>query len=399
MCKKLRKVWFLYVADGPAPTDLALPFTASNLQVIATNPFVGDVFKTEGMYYLLRCLVERRVIDACTVVVESTKGCGSATYGGNFSAIVIPQINLLKSMIQPEDVVFVRGGFRTWFPLLQWLHEKRQWIMFYRAATNRSPWPFWDLVLDDLRDKMEVGADGRVVVPFRKPVNPEVFYLSEGSNRPLDLCIGASHVHDKKGQWRVVDTVRAYADLFKEQLACVLPGGLYNGTRTNQIWKTIQEFNLQISLPGMLPREQLRQVYNASRLFVHFGGAGQNDRGVLEAMACGCFPVLGSPQYHAPFTYKAKAYTAVVSDPGDPVLSAKELRGILETVRQRGSIHDEIAAYYDLHSNVDDVSVLQMAAILDSMFFMSKSDRAYLATRMREYHEGRSKVVLQEVAD
>ena len=50
-------------------------------------------------------------------------------------------------------------------------------------------------------------------------------------------------------------------------------------------------------------RTDLNRWMNRCKIYIHLGGAGQNDRGNLESMLCGCRQIIGMPIYHPPFVY------------------------------------------------------------------------------------------------
>ena len=69
---------------------------------------------------------------------------------------------------------------------------------------------------------------------------------------------------------------------------------------TKHIQKILKSGDVDIEGPVGLTRERLALMMNRSKLFVHAGYGGQNDRGILEAMCCGCTPLLFGQSHVSP---------------------------------------------------------------------------------------------------
>lgn len=364
---------YLFVADGPAPTGSNISWDD---RAIATNPYVSNGMYAEGFFYLLNKLVNRSIVDEVLIIVESTKGTGRHLYlQDGVSAYVLPEIEGLDRYLRPDDVIFCRHGFRTWFPFLQKASEDRRWILFYRAASNRGPWPFWDVILEDCIEQSFVDNREMLHLQIAKPTNPVVFYLM-GLDRPYDVCIGASHIHDKKAQWKTIKVLAELQRKYNRKLRCVLPGRVTGGEMTREMLNGSDLRELDVTFPGMVDRAELAIIMNHSKLFVHLGGAGQNDRGVLEAMCCGCQPVLANVQYHAPFTYTNKKLSYVIKEPENLSLTAAEIRNVLDWWEP--SLPWRIAEYYNSNADVDSVIVPQFKRLFEVLGSTQKSDRRLL---------------------
>jgi glycosyltransferase involved in cell wall biosynthesis len=273
--------------------------------------FYFDFLATEGYYWLLKRMVETGIVDEVSVIIDSGQKLAPVDYIPGITGHVVPGIENVS--LQDNDIIWVRGGWKAWFPFLEKLHEEQRWLLFYGANTGRERWPFWDVIFDDLAGRDFMDGANRIHLDFRKPTNPEIFRPRDIEPK-YDLCIGASHIHDKKGQWRGVQAAIAYRQIFGKNLKCILPGAFRRGVKTNNIIADIRRHSLDIDLPGMLSREELVKTYNQSKLFVHLGSGGQGDRGVMEAMRCGCPVMIGFPQYHAPFTYRSDL-SYIAADP------------------------------------------------------------------------------------
>lgn len=310
---------FLYMYGGSSPKKL--PYDPS---IPAKNGLAIN-FHTEGYAYLLEALLREKVVDEIIVFIDSTRGSGFYQ-SGNLPIYVIPNIAHVDDYLKKDDIIWVRGGFRSWH---DWLlgKEWQYWQMLYAANTGRQRWKFWDVVFDDLTGHHSVDKRQRWFFDFRKPVNESIFYPQD-QPKVYDVCIGASHIHDKKAQWRFVKVAIHFKRLFNYNLKCVLPGRIMRGIGTNNIMSDIKEHNLNIETPGMVPREQVAQLMNQSKFYVHMAGYGQNDRGPLEAMACGTKVILTAPHRHHP-TLSANPIAGEVFKSGSPEKFAWLIRDLL----------------------------------------------------------------------
>lgn len=316
-----------------------------------------DFFPTEGYYRLLKRMVEAGIVDEALVLIESGQILKPVNYMPGLVGHAVPGIENVPGGIRPDDIIWVRGGWKSWFPFLEKLHDENHRLLFYGANTGRERWPIWDIVFDDLAGKDFVDSADRLHLDFRKPTNPEIFRPMK-REREYDLCIGASHIHDKKGQWRGVETAIAYQEIFGKKLKCVMPGAVRRGVRTNEIAAKIRDHGLDITMPGMLPRAELAKVLNESKIFAHLGSSGQGDRGVLEAMRCGCPLIIGFPAYHAPFTYENRDITYVPDDPDWFEMLAIMVRKLLRTATE--DKRAEVFKYHEKECGLDTVIIPKM---------------------------------------
>jgi len=342
---------FFYVADGaasPGESPLWDP------RVLSKNKFVSR-FPEEGYYSILKMLVEENIVDEALVIIEG-RGPGSFEYGP-IQGLTIPQTGDL--ILRPDDVVFIRGGFKSSIPFIERARENG-WLLFYGANTGRGRWPYWHVVFDDIGGRNKVVRD-RVYLDFRKPTNTDIFYPVE-QERDFDLMIGASRIHDKKGQWRGVELALAYESLFGEKLKCVLPGPMARGVKTSKIQTYIKQYSLDITLTGHMPRDDLASYMNRSKVFAHLGSGGQGDRGPLEAMSCGCPIIIGFPKYHAPWTY-SHSFCYVPKDTGHYDDIAKHIR--FQRQHDRLYFRRKISDYAKKESGIKEVMLPQMKKLFD----------------------------------
>lgn len=282
-------------------------------------------FPTEGYYRMLEKLLEKGIVSEVVVIIESNVKPGRFHFAQNFYGYVIPHISFAQKFIKPKDILFVRGGFKSWLPHLKEYQDNGHWLMLYAANTGREKWPHWDIILDDLSDIKAFDKEGRLRWDFKKVTNDKIFGFKEGLDRDYDVCIGASHIHEKKGQIKVLRALRAYKSLYKHEPVSVLPGSMrYGKERGKEFLSELSKLS-KVDTIGMVPRPQMAYIYNRSKIFVKAGGGGQNDRGVLEAMICGCPVALAAPHRSAPFVSKTPL-NYVIEHPDDPEYLAKIIR-------------------------------------------------------------------------
>ena len=294
------RVVYLFVSKGSAPYKSKPSWNAKKV-INDASIMTPNGLQSEGTFYMLDRMQELGFIDELLIVIESSKDPGRAVYGRH-AGIHVPELSELSQFIKKDDVIFVRGGWRGWW---EWLNDRqgKHWLINYAANTGRQRWKFWDVVLWDLEDIFTIDRLNRLWLPFRKPTNP---YIFKELDLPFkyDLCIGASFIHDKKGQFRSLRVLDEYERLYGKKLRCIMPGALRTSTHTQEIIDNASKYNIE--MPGMLERKELAKVMNQSKIGLFLGSSGQNDRGPLEAMQCGCYLIIGSPKYHSPVVYSNK---------------------------------------------------------------------------------------------
>lgn len=289
------KVVFLFMSHSSAAPNSYKDWEPNNpCGKIYHDRFTGEIY-----FEMLSKMVENGVIDDLKIIFESNILPGKAKWleGKNIHCEVMPEIRFAEKYIEKDTIIFVRGGFKHW---LNWLKEKykgKNWLVLYSANTGRQKWPFWDIILDDIDMNNNVDNHERYYFPFIKPANEKQFY-PEKSEVIYDLCIGASHIHDKKGQWRVAKIAKVYNQLFGKNLKMVLPGSPRRSLETEKMYKD-QYFIKNCDIKGYVTKKELNTIFNQSKYFIHLGTHGQNDRGVIEAFSSGTPLIIGSPSYHS----------------------------------------------------------------------------------------------------
>jgi glycosyltransferase involved in cell wall biosynthesis len=260
--------------------------------------------------------------------------------------------------VAPPDkntVVYVRGGFKPWLPWIKQVQANGNWCVFYAANTGRNCWPFWDIVFDDLSDKTRL-VKGRLFMAYRKPVNP-CFRVLPGVKHVYDVCLGASHIFDRKGQFRSYRAVLAYERKYGKKLQCILPGGFYQREKGTEAMRAELEAHPNIVVPGTIERDELAEVYNASRIFMHTGYCGQGDRSVMEAGHSGCYLMVAHPPRHSPYVTSDWVTTTVLDDGHDPAKTADQLHGVLADSIQWWQRRLYISDYFRREGGVKEQSL------------------------------------------
>ena len=364
---------FLYVQDG------ARPNTSYNHYKQSTN-FYANRLLEEGYFYLLKRMVETNIVNEVGVFIESNRNPGYIRYEGNDDKIygwVMPDINEFIQYIHPSDIIWCRGGFRQWYdPFLVTMQKLNHWMLLYAANTGRERWPVFDVVFNDLTGNNQVDARNTLQFDFKKPINPKLFYPINDEPIKYDLCIGASHIHDKKGQWMTVEALIEYKKIFGEELKCIMPGSRKNGTFTNRMFDMLKSHRINVITPGTIDRKELNKVYNQSKYFIHLGGGGQGDRGVLEAMACGCPTITGNETRHSKITYNNKKISTVISANDNVEAIARILFYKIRTYQPK--IRNAVYDYYHKHADIEEVILPEMNTLFSVFRENSKRDMTEL---------------------
>jgi len=364
---------FLYVMNGSAPK------LEWNPAISSTN-FYGKRICEEGYYWMLKRMVETGIVDEVMVIIESTRGTGFLRYDheGKIYGYVMPDLADLKKYLRPDDVIFVRGGFRGWYVHLLEYQELGHWTLLYAANTGREKWTFWDVVLNDLTGNNKFDSRDRFQLNFIKSTNPNLFF-SKKLDKEFDLCIGASHIHDKKGQWLTVQALVEYKKIYGKNLKCIMPGSIKARGKSHEMIKSIP--SLDISMPGMVSRSQLNKIYNKSKFFVHLGGGGQGDRGPLEAMRCGTPIIVGNITRHSKVVWQNEKACTVIPSDTDPEKIARILHGKIKNYNDR--IGKYVYNYYEENAGVETVILPLMKKLFD--FFRKHPKRDIEA--LKKYYE------------
>lgn len=349
---------FLYMSYGPAAEGTNVGYDPS---IESKNRFVMEEgLPSEGYFYMIKRMLKEEIIDDLIVFIESNRCPGSVTMEG-IKVHVVPEIKYAEDFLEPDDIIFARGGFRTWYNFLVRMKKSQRWLLLYAANTGRARWKFWDIVFDDLCKKHWADIRKRFFYQFKKPINPDIF-LMKNRKRDIDVCIGASHIHDKKAQFKTIDALIEYKKTYGD-IRCVMPGAIKNGVHTNHILPKIKEHDLNVVLPGMVPRAEVCNYMNRSKVFVYLGNSGQNDRGPLEALQSGCPVILGGTSRHSPIFADLKTGCTITANPDDPLKVSSDIKRSLD-IHTEG-LRDHVHNHFERVNGMDQVIMPEMKRLFD----------------------------------
>jgi hypothetical protein len=258
---------------------------------------------TDGLYALLADLRLRGLCDSARVFFETFGNDGAPeTFADPECMVHVARMSSIEDVVlEPDEVLWVRGGWKPWLPWIERQLAKGTRIIYYGANTGHERWPFWHVVLDDLIATPCLDARGRPHIPYVKPLWAGFHCMTtDGVRQQFDVCLGASYVHDKKRQWLAYEICKAYEKQYGARLRVVLPGVLMSaGEATRQMILDAAE-RKDTTFCGYVPRARLAYVFNQTKVFIHAASCGQGDRGVLEAAACGCHVMLLHPRRSFP---------------------------------------------------------------------------------------------------
>ena len=328
-----------------------------------SNNYYANRVTEEGYFDLLKKTSELKYVDEVIIIIESLDGPGTIEISDKIKIKVVPDIEQSRQFIKQGDVLWVRGGWKHWHDFFINRQKEGHWCLIYAANTGRQKWPFWDVVLDDLSGNSYFDVRKRLIYDFRKSISETIFKVIPDTPLKYDICIGASRVHDKKGQWRVVEALAAYARDKNRRFKAVLPGPWAHGVKTNAIKRLISGNSLNIKITESLTRPELAQVMNESKLFIHLGSHGQGDRGVMEALACGCNIMIGYKEYHAPWIFKNDSFVSVPRNPNNfSVLGQAISVAVLNSTRYE---REDIAKFYYDNAGLEKKSFPRFKFLLD----------------------------------
>jgi len=311
----------------------------------ARNVFPKDL-ETDGITYMFRKMIEAGIIQDCLCIIDNytTKKAVSVNLAPNLNCMMVNGIEQTKNILKNNDIIFIRGGFKPWIPFIETLIKNKHWILFYGANTGNERWPYWDIILDDLGGRTHIDIKGRLVYEYIKSVNEEIFYATH-EKRIYDVMIGSSYIHDRKGQWRIIDAIIGYEKKYGVKLKCVLPGSFRKGVETQHIHDKVLTHKLDVNMISMVTRKELAKYYNQTKLMIKLGG-GQNDRSLIEAMACGCQVSLQLEGRSSPYISK-HAYCSAESN--------AKLISIIHEAVNKVKPYPYIITYHNKHAGINVV--------------------------------------------
>lgn len=333
--------------------------------------FSLEQLHTDGHYTLIKELVRRGIIPGARIIMENYNQRFTPQIieqDDNFTVETIGVFHKLK--IDPGDIVWIRGGWKPWIPRIEEWAENH-WFMYYGANAGHHSWPWWDVILWDLAEGNKIGKDDKLWWHYRKMVSPEFHY--QPMEERYDICVGASHIYDRKGQYRILPICKKYKELTGKDLRVCMPGSFYSHERkTEAMRKEIQEGKWpNIHMPGWLTRTQLVEAYCRSKWFYAATCGGQGDRCLPEAGMCGCRSIIALSKNHPPYAYADPRMSFVQPDQDDLESVAQLLAGSGDYASRR-----EIADYFQAEAGLE-TAIAYLRPVLDHMM-ANKKDRSSL---------------------
>jgi glycosyltransferase involved in cell wall biosynthesis len=369
---------FFYTQYGPADCTKNVVW---NPHAKTENFYATEIggLRSEGYMWLLKRLKETKVFDDILIIIESARSPGSTTIEG-IPCLVVPLIRFVHEFLLPDDIIWIRGGFRSWYTELEKFKANNQWLLLYGANTGRERWSIWDVIFSDYATENRIDRLGRLWTKFNKPTRPDIFFPEERETI-YDVCVGASHIHDRKGQWRTIKALNAFKLAHKRNLRAIMPGRFMRGGESSYIQANVGSWGLDVVCPGMVNRPQLREYFNQSKLFVYLGESGQNDRGPHEALACGTPIIIANPRYHQPEIY---------NNPFCRIANNRDFDSAASTIREALAPCDrkEVAAHYRKINGAEEVVLPKMSFIFKTIQELEKPNVVELARRMAEWQKG-----------
>jgi glycosyltransferase involved in cell wall biosynthesis len=194
-----------------------------------------------------------------------------------------------------------------------------------------------------------------------------------------DVCVGASHIHDRKGQWRVIDALAHYKTANKRNLKAVMPGRSMRGGHTTQLFEIVKSEGLDVAMPGMLRRSKVCDIYNQSKIFVFLGEHGQNDRGPLEALCCGTPIIIANAKYHQAEVHSNRFCKVVKNTDYPKVVEA------IESYLKELPLRSDVAANYEQVNGAQTVVLPKMSFVFKAIQEIGKPNPAELHRRLIEW--------------
>jgi len=341
------KLYYLYVRDYGIRTEHAM---------------------YDGHFELLNYMVRHKIVDEADAVLDIYRVREEERIVTKDGVVVRRRNGIDDLKPNRGDVIWVRGAWKPWLPWIRAQADRHIWLMFYDANTGRKTWPFWDVVVSDIIRNQGIDRFGKLWYWYPKPVSP-VFRPMKVAIK-YDICIGASRVFDKKGQYRVFNAVVAYEKLFGIKLRCVMPGCfMYHQQKTALMRAELPRYPHVEPLP-LVPRPVLAKLFNQSLIATHTCGGGHGDRAPLEAGACGRPLVLAATRRHAEFVFNDPQITFVPTDVDDAESFARGLKPWIEASTPERRKY--VAEHFRRHASVESGSGPRMKTLFD--FFRAHPD-------------------------
>lgn len=312
--------------------------------------FSWEQFTTDGHYALLRALQKTDLVDEVEIILNNY-----AVPSRLLHAEPGLRVHSLKEIdefeTRPGDVVWIRGAWKPWIPWIEKAADVHKcWLIHYSANAGHHQWPWWDAILWDLAAGNKIGRESKLWWHYRKPVCPE-FRIMPEVEQEYDVCCGASHIYDRKGQFRILPICHEFKKLTGRDLRVIMPGAFYSREKKTEAMKAEMKAGKwpNIFVPGWLTREGMIRVYNMAHVFYAATCGGQGDRCVPESGACGARQIVGLPKNHPPYAYETPI--AFVPEHQDDFSGIA--RHLFETLEGSAPDREAISDYFRQESSVE----------------------------------------------
>lgn len=310
--------------------------------------------QTDGHYNLMQQLVKKGMVSSARIIRENyaIQKTILEVSKPDFECWSVPDLNQIE--LEEDEIVWVRGGWKPWLPWIE-RHMSKHWFIYYAANTGHHPWPHWDVVLEDTRERAAViSKTGALLWHFRKPVSPDFKVLDPPENNVWDVCCGASHIYDRKGQYRILGVAEEFKRLTGRDLRVVMPGSFLCREKNTEAMKAELRTGKHpyIHLPGMVDRKALVKIFNQSTFMYAATCGGQGDRCALESAICGCRQIIALAKNHAPYIYGNSRYAFVQPHQDD----LKSVARYLAKSDTKKPSRRSTALYYDLQGGIERVT-------------------------------------------
>ena len=284
---------FLYSARGRVPIDKPEKFPLAKLPVnYESNEPTSEHVKgtlSDSYPYMWENLLKQGIFEKITTVFETGSGWGTTYYSNNPNNkfCFIPHISETHKLIEPGDLVFVRGAWVWWRKDLNKIAENHH-MVYYRGGRKIFKHWKWSVVLDDIYSNNFKDRFRHANIFYPKCINEEIFYPINKPEKKYDIILVGA-IKKTKGQHRVMETLKKYRDLYHEDPSVCVLGTMIDPRQFKNLKK---KYNLnKVTYKGSVSREELCEYYNASKLYVSQGTNEQGPRSTLEAIRCG-IPIL-----------------------------------------------------------------------------------------------------------
>ena len=302
-----------------------------------------EFMKTDGHFPLMRALKNAGLVDSVRLVMETGREYHETVEPGVEIETLRGGIDSLK--LDRGEVVWIRGAWKSWLPWIE-RHRYDHWFIYYAANTGHAPWPYWHVILDDETGLNRIENGKRLWFNYHKPIH-DIFHVPVSNIEPeYTLCLGASHIYDRKGQYRAFEVMKTYHRLYGIKLRCLMPGKFYSHERHTEAMRAELKDWPNVEMPGFVDRADLRNLLHKCQYFLHLNNTGQGDRGPMEAGCCGCNLILGATKHHHPYTYAPESHTKLMPEMDDYETIARYVHDNVPAARA------DIAAHFQANSSI-----------------------------------------------